>query len=212
MKAFMLLFMLVFSCAFGQFQNINPVSIVISKTGRVWMDRNLGAQRPAVNSKDSKAFGDLYQWGRPKDGHQIRSSKLQQLKSKSSRPEHANFIISTSIPHHWQSNAESPRTWDMNNNPCPSGFTIPSQAEWLAEMESWEFHHAQGALESTLKLPLAGSRGKKDGIIYDKGHMARYWALDADGVEAFALDLDSSQAKISKHFKAGGFSIRCIRQ
>ena len=104
MKAFMLLFMLVFSCAFGQFQNINPVSIVISKTGRVWMDRNLGAQRPAVNSKDSKAFGDLYQWGRPKDGHQIRSSKLQQLKSKSSLPSrakqngwpkwnHGNFIM-----------------------------------------------------------------------------------------------------------------------
>lgn len=114
----MFLFMLVFSCVFGQFQNSNPVPIVISKTGRVWMDRNLGAQRPSVNSKDFKAFGDLYQWGRPKDGHQIRSSKLQQLKSKSNRPEHANFIISPSIPHHWQSNAASPRTWDMNNNPC----------------------------------------------------------------------------------------------
>lgn len=36
--------------------------IVISKTGLVWMNRNLGAQRPAVNSKDFKAFGDLYQW------------------------------------------------------------------------------------------------------------------------------------------------------
>ena len=81
-----------------------------------------------------------------------------------------------------------------------------------SEIESWEFHHAKGALKSTLKLPLAGSRGKKDGVIYDTGRMARYWSLDANGVEAFALDLDSSQAKISKHFKAGGFSIRCIRK
>jgi hypothetical protein len=75
-----------FFMCFSQFQNISPKSAVISKSGRVWMDRNLGAQRPAVNSKDFKAFGDLYQWGGPIDGHQIRSSKLQQLKLKSTFP------------------------------------------------------------------------------------------------------------------------------
>jgi uncharacterized protein (TIGR02145 family) len=208
----MIPFLLIYLSAFSSVQNVDPFPVVISKTGRVWMDRNLGAQRPAVHSKDSNAFGDLYQWGRSKDGHQLRSSKLQKGKSKSNRPSHANFIISPFLPHHWQSDTLSPKVWDVSNNPCPSGFGIPTKEEWLAEIESWEFHHAKGALKSTLKLPLAGSRGKKDGVIYDTGRMARYWSLDANGVEAFALDLDSSQAKISKHFKAGGFSIRCIRQ
>jgi hypothetical protein len=60
MKAF--IFFLVFSSAFAFSQNNESMPIVISKTGRVWMDLNLGAQRPAVNSMDFKAFGDLYQW------------------------------------------------------------------------------------------------------------------------------------------------------
>jgi hypothetical protein len=35
----------------------NPV------TGRIWMDRNLGASRAATSPTDSEAYGDLYQWG-----------------------------------------------------------------------------------------------------------------------------------------------------
>ena len=37
---------------------------VTSATGKVWMDRNLGAGRVATSSTDTEAYGDLYQWGR----------------------------------------------------------------------------------------------------------------------------------------------------
>ena len=45
-------------------------SVTNSTTGRVWMDRNLGATQVATSSIDEAGYGDLYQWGRRKDGHQ----------------------------------------------------------------------------------------------------------------------------------------------
>ena len=43
-------------------------------TKKIWLDRNLGATQVATSLDDSAAYGDLYQWGRPFDGHQSRIS------------------------------------------------------------------------------------------------------------------------------------------
>jgi hypothetical protein len=51
-----------------------PKGLVVSKTGRIWMDKNLGAKRVATSPSDSLAFGFYYQWGRGSDGHQERLS------------------------------------------------------------------------------------------------------------------------------------------
>jgi hypothetical protein len=40
----------------------------------VWLDRNLGATQVATSLNDSDAYGDLYQWGRAKDGHEKSST------------------------------------------------------------------------------------------------------------------------------------------
>jgi len=37
---------------------------VTSLTGRIWLDRNLGASRVATSPTDTAAYGDMYQWGR----------------------------------------------------------------------------------------------------------------------------------------------------
>ncbi|MDO5968527.1 hypothetical protein Q4Q35_01790, partial [Flavivirga aquimarina] len=60
--------------------NIDPTSglmwqdITSSATGKIWMDRNLGASQVATSSNDADAYGDLYQWGRAADGHESRTS------------------------------------------------------------------------------------------------------------------------------------------
>lgn len=51
-----------------------PKGLVVSRTGRIWMDKNLGAKRVATSPEDSLAFGFYYQWGRGSDGHQERLS------------------------------------------------------------------------------------------------------------------------------------------
>jgi hypothetical protein len=51
-----------------------PKGLVVSRTGRIWMDKNLGAKQVATSPDDSLAFGFYYQWGRGSDGHQERLS------------------------------------------------------------------------------------------------------------------------------------------
>jgi hypothetical protein len=127
----------------------NPTEIVeaISLTGRVWMDRNLGASRVALSSSDSDAYGDLYQWGRRADGHQCRNAITTSTLSSSDQPGHGDFIIATSSPYDWR----SPQNIDLwlglsgVNNPCPSGFRLPTEAEFSIEHTSWPSFNAAGA-------------------------------------------------------------------
>jgi hypothetical protein len=47
-------------------------------TGRVWLDRNLGASQVCTSVTDTACYGDLYQWGRAKDGHESRDSGMRE--------------------------------------------------------------------------------------------------------------------------------------
>ena len=75
---------------------------VTSPTGRVWLDRNLGASRVATSSTDSEAYGYLYQWGRLSDGHQNRSSSPNPTLSPTDAPGHGDFITSSVVPMDWR--------------------------------------------------------------------------------------------------------------
>ena len=44
-----------------------------TSTGKIWMDRNLGATQAATSSTDAASYGDLYQWGRAADGHEKKN-------------------------------------------------------------------------------------------------------------------------------------------
>ena len=68
-----------------------PVGTIIS-AGQIWMDRNLGASRVAINSTDSEAYGDYYQWGRLADGHEKSTSQTTGELSTTDVPSHGNFI------------------------------------------------------------------------------------------------------------------------
>jgi hypothetical protein len=128
---------------------------------KCWLDRNLGATQIATLSTDVNAYGDLYQWGRGTDGHQIRTSARTSTLSYVDKPPTGNFILTPSEPNDWRSPA-NPNLWQgVNgvNNPCPSGFRIPTNAELLAELSSWGSSRRSyaGAFASTLRLPRAGS-------------------------------------------------------
>ena len=210
---FAMIFMDGFSQAVGTpfFPFSLPKGLVMSKTGRIWMDKNLGAKQVATSASDTLSFGYLFQWGRAKDGHQERYSApfnsanndflfydsyflrnppgfpVDQFKPVSlNTPGHPYFIhlAPSSDPTFYQRgnsysffvsdwrNPQNGNLWQGisgTNNPCPSGFRIPTILEWQEEKMSWGNIDTilNSGFLSYLKLPSASIRNFNNSQIQD---------------------------------------------
>ena len=188
------------------------VPVTNPTTGKIWMDRNLGASQVATSSIDAASYGDSYQWGRGADGHQCRNSATTATLSPVDKPAHSNFILTPNAD--WRS-PQNDNLWQgLNgvNNPCPSGYRLPSDNELTAERLSWSSNNAAGAFASPLKLPLAGSRDIRTGSIYELGSAGTYRSSTANGAYSLYLFFSSSDARIDSNSRAYGFAVRCIKE
>ncbi len=186
---------------------------VTSTTGEIWMDRNLGASQVATNSTDADAYGDLYQWGRAVDGHESRTSNITTTLATSDTPGHDDFITNSSSPYDWRS-SQNDNLWQGvsgTNNPCPSGYRLPTEAEWEAERTSWSSNDAAGAFNSLLKLPVAGRRDYSCGLILSVGSSGTYWSSTVGGTSSRGLSFGSSTANVDSGNRANGLSVRCLK-
>jgi len=182
-------------------------------TGETWMDRNLGATQVATSSTDADSYGDLYQWGRLKDGHQCRTSSTNATNSADNVPGHGDFITEGSSPNDWR-DVQNTNLWQGArgiNNPCPGGYRLPTEAELEAERTSWGSNDAAGAFGSVLKLPLAGYRRYSSGSLSGVGTFGYYWSSTVSGTFARSLYFLSSNALMSTYFRAYGFPVRCLK-
>jgi uncharacterized protein (TIGR02145 family) len=182
-------------------------------TGKTWMDRNLGATQAATSSTDANAYGDLYQWGRRSDGHQCRNSATTSTLSSTDQPAHGNFILTSTSPNDWRSPQNTNLWQGVNgvNNPCPSGYRLPTDTELNAERLSWSTSNAAGAFASALKLPMAGRRNYSNGSLSNVGTNGYYWSSTVSSTSSRNLDFGSSSANMTTSNRAGGFSVRCLR-
>jgi uncharacterized protein (TIGR02145 family) len=190
------------------------VDVTNPTTGKIWMDRNLGASRAATRSTDAQSYGDLYQWGRFADGHQCRTSSTTSTRSSTDRPGHGSFITSFSFGANWDWRIpQNTNLWQgVNgvNNPCPGGYRLPTAAELEAERSSWSSNNAAGAFASPLKWPVAGDRYLSSGSLLNVGSYGLYWSSTVDGTNARYLAFASSDANMFSIARAFGFSVRCI--
>lgn len=185
----------------------------VESAGQCWLDRNLGASQVATSSTDAAAYGDLFQWGRAADGHEVRSPApgTTFTQSNSDTPGHGDFITPNTSPFDWRDNNNDNR-WNANpqeNNPCPSGWRVPTEAEWEAERQSWSTNNTAGAFASPLKLPVPGRRGS-DGSLSLEGSSGDYWSSTVSSTGALRLYFNSSNADMFNMRRAHGLSVRCI--
>jgi len=207
--------------SYGPEVSIAFINTVTPSTGKIWMDRNLGATRAAISSTDASSFGDLYQWGRAADGHQISNSQLTTTKFSSTTTNSNKFASGESM-YDWLVTSD-PNLWQgVNgvNNPCPKGFRIPTKQEWTDESATWSSQDANGAYTSTLKLPYVNNLRCYFGSgTYAQVGAVYYWTSNVDDVitdswylnKSYALKLESSAKSFPAFERGYGFSCRCIQ-
>ena len=189
--------------------------IVNGQTGTKWMDRNLGASRVAQGIDDELAYGDVYQWGRFKDGHEKRNSETTFIISTSDTPEHGGFIINTDSTTYkdWRTPQNS-ELWQPNtrtNIIAPNGWRIPTYPEFLAERDSWAFPKSEDAFWSDLKLPSPGGR-ENNGNFGGMGNSGAYWTSTLGGTNSGALNFSITGLNLmSSIFRAFVLPIRLIK-
>jgi uncharacterized protein (TIGR02145 family) len=183
-------------------QSVTFGIIVSPTTGKKWLDRNIGAKQVATAFNDYLAYGDLFQWGRPGDGHQLINwisstvgtavNGMTGTIATSDNPAHGNFIDATASPtlRDWRDNNNTNRWNTTQQGPCPSGWHVPTKTEW-----SFEISNSQGGTatnggiknvtdaHSILKLTASGYRlGFNSGQAFPVGTIAYpgvrgiYWA------------------------------------
>ena len=197
-------------------------------TGKIWMDRNLGASRVATSASDAQAYGDLYQWGRRADGHQCRNSTTTITRSSTDQPGHGNFITpnyNNQEDLDWRITTNNNLWQGVNgiNNPCPQGYRIPTRSELNTEISSWISQNSQGAFESNLKLTSGGLRDAAGQVelntLYPSlinGPFGNYWTSDDHIPHVYnamraALQLRNDGVWLEYDYKAYGLSVRCIK-
>jgi uncharacterized protein (TIGR02145 family) len=168
-------------------------------TGRVWLDRNLGAERVCQAYNDEQCYGDYYQWGRGADGHEKVGSSS--FKSGSSD---------------WSSQSASSRQafWMQTDGSgiCPRGFRVPTIDELEAETVNQGVNNRSDAFNNFLLLPSAGHRGGVDGKMYVQGRLGYFWSSSSDGSGALGLPFVLSSAGRNLYDRRDGFPVRCLKE
>ena len=186
-------------------------------TGRVWLDRNLGAARVCEQFDDSACFGDYYQWGRNFDGHQDSGSGITIVQSTNDENVgHGDFIVKHED---WVAaiGSEQRRVlkWSKTDGSsvCPVGFRVPALAEFQAELlgTGANAQNNVDAFNTFLKIPSSGERVFATGTLANQGSNGRLWANTLNGPRTGIVFFDSGILNLLSELRSQGYPVRCIK-
>jgi hypothetical protein len=183
--------------------------IVLPTSGQTWMDRNLGATAAATvpDSTDPNTYGDLYQWGRHKDGHEDRTNaSTTTVQATGSNANNGGvFIINDN---NWTSFSGNNLWADGVNDPCPLGYRIPTKLE--LDVVFGDFSTSQEY--RLLNIPLAGYRNFPDGDVKAVNVAGYLWSTETNGDDAPFFFVLEDSAGLTSGPRSYGFPVRCIKE
>jgi uncharacterized protein (TIGR02145 family) len=130
----------------------------------------------------------------------------------------------------WNTTGAANGSWIDNNktsnDPCPSGFRVPTKAQWDGVIANntltnvgtnWTgstTNYGTGKkLGNNLFLPAAGGRNGDDGTLDYRGNFGFYWSSTEGGSDfAWSLDFDIDGADTYYSYRTVGLSVRCIAE
>ncbi|WP_407478020.1 hypothetical protein [Elizabethkingia anophelis] len=189
-----------------------------------FMCQNLGAT-VGTNpfSPVAANHGSKYQWGE-------NTSALTQAQDQANSGTISGWSSAIAANGSWSDTAKGP------NDPCPTGYKVPSKTEWNAVLTnntiertntSWANSSTNfgSALyikdpvsnNRTLMLPSAGNRYNVNGTLSHRGDTGIYWTstwgFNAGTPIADDLEFDATTALVNRWYtRAMGYSVRCITE
>lgn len=180
--------------------NYGTITTGLSGAGKCWITQNLGSSNQASSATDATDVSAGWYW---------------QFNRKQG---YANNATVTTPAWTITSIINENSDWLPANDPCTLklgiGWRIPTYTEWLnANMTGgWVTGYAAAAYASVLKLHAAGFLFPGSGVLYFRGNNGYYWSSTENFIPyGWNLNFDSSTSSVSGYDKAGGFSVRCLR-
>ena len=179
-------------------------------TGKIWLDRNLGASRVARAVDDNQSYGDYYQWGRAADGHQESNSTTTATLATDINAINANskFITKYNTPYDWTTadtdGSLRSTVWSKTDGSsvCPVGYRVPTINELIAEKNNTT------AFDSFLKFPSAVDRYYGDGSLTNQ-KQGMVWSSSPHLSKS--ISFSSVYGGTYYFMRANGFSVRCLK-
>jgi uncharacterized protein YjdB len=164
-----------------------------------WATRNVDA--PGTFAQNSANAGMFFQWN-----SRIGWSSI-------------GAVINSDGGTTWSSSSPTGTSWTSENDPCPPGWRVPTQAEltslqntnsvWTNSWNGTGVGRIFDTAPNQVFLPAAGWRDSDNGMLNSVNVVGRYWSSTPDGSAARFLSVSGGMS-IPGDSRALGLSVRCV--